>query len=171
MNNKLILILALLTITSCSKPKNNTSSDIEIFGCWPEEYHYDSTFTPGFHLKMNQQCLDSEVVFDTITNDNGTKTVVGYREGKLKGELNFRGRSEKFEFVKNTFSDSLSVDVNAGGLMLMPYNIIFVRKDTSVTMSVFVSFPDSDVGEDVNLKLTKEGKIKIVSVTEPQMED
>jgi hypothetical protein len=120
---------------------------------------------------MNQQCLDSEVVFDTITNDNGTKTVVGYREGKLKGELNFRGRSEKFEFVKNTFSDSLSVDVNAGGLMLMPYNIIFVRKDTSVTMSVFVSFPDSDVGEDVNLKLTKEGKIKIVSVTEPQMED
>lgn len=128
----------------------------------------DTIFTMGIGLELRAICDDSSGIYDTVT-DGKNAWIRHYGDLIVSAIYKAPEGSNEFVITKYDFGDSLAPDLKSRGLMGFPYEVFFVKSDTSIRLRSFIGFPESDFGDILYYKINRHGKISVLAVEEPKI--
>lgn len=170
---KSVSLIFIVILTSCSSKKNENSStssnqttyqSITVDCDEKNKLYIDTTFLDNIEFKISDQCQDKVVFIDTVEVSKDTLLIRNWKD--VEFIVNSNIFSKPLIVNKQTFSDSLSSDLEINGFIGHPYELSFSTQDSSVTFKTPITQADSDVGDIYILKITNTGKTSVIGVEE-----
>jgi hypothetical protein len=131
----------------------------------------DTFFLYDIKFHMKTLCNESIKIYDTIQLSDNSKKIVGFREISYEINIKTPTHTQKIKVSKESFGDSLALDMRERGVLTNPWEIKFEKSDTTIRLRSFIGFPQSDFGDNMYYKIDTRGKLTVLRIENPVLGD